>query len=111
MIALSPSSMNKLEPLDPVIHAPVRLSIMTILISVRAADFNYLKEATGGTDGNLSVHLDKLARAKYLKAVKRFVAKKPRTTCSITDIGRSAYESYLATLERYIDRSLSAGRG
>lgn len=97
--------MSKLEPLDPIIHAPVRLSIMTILISVKDADFNYLKEATGTTDGNLSTHLGKLENARYLKTVKRFVAKKPRTTCSITVSGRSAYEKYIGTLEQYINRS------
>ena len=99
--------MSKLEPLDPVIHAPVRLSIMTILISVKEANFTYLKEATGTTDGNLSAHLSKLENARYLKTVKRFVGKKPKTTCSITAAGRSAYEKYIVTLEKYIHRSVT----
>lgn len=98
--------LNKLESLDPDIHAPVRLSIMTILISVKEADFNFLKEATGTSDGNLSTHLTKLVNAEYVKAVKRFVAKKPRTTCSITASGRLAYEKYIKALEQYINRSL-----
>ena len=98
--------MNELIPLDTVIHAPVRLSIMTILISVKEADFNFLKEATGTTDGNLSTHLGKLENARYLKTVKRFVAKKPKTTCSITASGRLAYEKYIAALEQYIKRTV-----
>lgn len=96
--------MSKLEQLDPIIHAPVRLSIMTILISVREADFNYLKVTTGTSDGNLSTHLSKLENAGYLKTVKRFIARKPKTTCSITASGRSAYEKYIVVLEQYINR-------
>ncbi len=100
------TSMSKLESLDPVIHAQVRLSIMTLLVSVKKADFNYLKDATGTTDGNLSTHLSKLENAGYLKTVKLFVAKKPKTICSITASGRSAFEKYIVTLEKYINKSV-----
>lgn len=98
--------MDKLVQVDPIIHAPVRLSVMTILFSVKYADFNYLKEATGATDGNLSTHLTKLENAKYIKTVKRFQAKKPKTTCTITPKGRLAFEEYISVLEQYIKRSL-----
>ena len=98
--------MDKLVQVDPIIHAPIRLSIMTILLTVRDAEFSYLKEATGATDGNLSTHLSKLENAKYIKTVKRFEAKKPKTTCSITPKGRLAYEKYISVLGQYIKRSV-----
>jgi DNA-binding MarR family transcriptional regulator len=97
--------MDKLIPVDPIIHAPVRLSIMTILLAVKDADFIYLKEATNATDGNLSTHLSKLENAGYIKIVKRFKARKPKTTCSVTPKGRSAYRKYIEVLEQYIGRT------
>jgi len=36
---------------------------MSILISVKQADFNFLKKATETMDGNLSTHLSKLEEA------------------------------------------------
>jgi DNA-binding MarR family transcriptional regulator len=96
--------MDKLVQVDPIIHAPIRLSVMTILLSVKDADFSYLKEATCATDGNLSTHLSKLESAKYIRIVKRIKAKKPKTTCSITPEGRLAYEKYISVLEQYIKR-------
>lgn len=97
--------MDKLIQVDPIIHAPIRLSVMTILFSVKSADFRYLREATGATDGNLSTHLSKLENAKYIRTIKRFKDKKPRTTCSITPTGRLAYERYISVLDQYIKRS------
>ncbi|TET47848.1 transcriptional regulator [candidate division TA06 bacterium] len=96
--------MNKLAPLDPIIHAPVRLAILTVLMAVKEADFNYLKETTGTTDGNLSTHLTKLEQTKYIKVTKTFVGKKPRTKCSITQKGLAAYQDYIRILEEYIKR-------
>ncbi len=90
--------------LDPIIHAPVRLAIMTILASVKDADFVYLKETVGTSDGNLSVHLAKLEDAGYIKIIKKFVAKKPKTICSIKVRGRNAYQEYILALERYLIR-------
>lgn len=98
--------MDKLVQVDPIIHAPIRLSVMTILLSVKDADFSYLKEATSATDGNLSTHLSKLESAKYIRIVKCIKAKKPKTTCSITPEGRLAYEQYISVLEQYIKRSV-----
>ncbi len=95
--------MDRRPLLDPVIHAPVRLAVLTVLVPLKEADFNYLKEATGATDGNLSAHLSKLERAEYIKIRKTFAGRKPRTTCSITQKGLTAYEEYVRTLESYIE--------
>ncbi len=97
--------MDKHNQLDPIIHAPIRLSVMTVLHSMKDADFSYLKEVTGATDGNLSTHLSRLEGAEYIKTVKRFESKKPKTTCSITAKGRAAYQKYISVLEQYIKRS------
>ena len=52
-----------LKELNPIIHSQLRLSIMTLLLSVEEADFSWLKEQTGATAGNISVQLDKLSEA------------------------------------------------
>ena len=94
--------MRKFETLDPIVHAPVRLAILTVLISVKSADFTYLKEATETTDGNLSTHINKLEDAKYVKVSKSFIGKKPKTTLGITKSGRKAYEKYVNDLGAYL---------
>ncbi len=90
------------EPLDPIIHSPVRLSILSILISVESADFKYLKEAIQVTDGNLSTHLSKLEEAGLISVTKEFRGKKPHTTFSITPEGRTRFAKYVSNLEKII---------
>lgn len=99
--------MNPKKPvqLDPLIHSQVRLSILSILIAVKEADFNTLKRMTGATDGNLSTHLSKLEDSGYVKVKKAFKGKKPSTSCSITDRGKDAFSEYLKNLETIIQFS------
>jgi len=40
------------------------------------------------TDGNLSVHLQKLEDRGYVAIDKRFVGRRPQTTCRLTKPGR-----------------------
>jgi DNA-binding MarR family transcriptional regulator len=93
---------EEFSPLDPVIHSQIRLAVLSILLSVEKAEFNYLKEAIGTTDGNLSAHLSKLEQAGYISVKKSFKRKKPLTTCSLTEKGRAAFSRYLKALEDYI---------
>ena len=91
------------KELNPLIHSQLRLAIMTLLLSVEEADFTYLKEKTNATSGNLSVQLDKLSSAGYIKMNKGFVGKKPRTSCRITETGKKALEEYIASLKTYLN--------
>lgn len=90
------------KELDPLLHSQLRLAVISILISVEEADFVYLKEKTDATAGNLSVQIDKLSEAGYIKVEKSFVGKRPRTTCRITAVGRQAFEDYIEALKGYI---------
>lgn len=81
------------------IHSKIRLAVISILISVKEADFNYLKKTIGTTDGNLSNHLSKLEEKDYLAVKKAFKGKKPRTTYAITKKGKKAFSKYLEVLE------------
>ena len=88
--------------LDPVIHAPTRLAILSILMTVENANFTFLKENTGTTDGNLSTHLTKLESSEYITIQKKFIGKKPQTLCAITKKGEKAFDTYLNQLEQIV---------
>jgi DNA-binding HxlR family transcriptional regulator len=88
--------------LNKAIHQKARLGIMSILMASENAEFNYLKERLKLTDGNLSSHLSLLEREKYIMIKKKFVKKKPKTLCQMTDKGRHAFEEYLGNLEQII---------
>ncbi len=90
------------KELDPLLHSQLRLSVMSLLISVEDADFVYLKEATSATSGNLSVQIDKLSEAGYITVKKTFNGKMPRTICKITPKGVRAFDLYFKTLQTYL---------
>lgn len=75
---------------------------MSILITVKEAEFAYLKEQTQASSGNISVQLDKLSEANYIKVVKTFKGKYPLTRCTITKKGIKAFENYVHALQTYI---------
>jgi DNA-binding MarR family transcriptional regulator len=90
------------EPLDPLLHSQLRLAVMSLLMNVEEADFNYIKEKTNATSGNLSVQVNKLKDAGYIKVDKTFKDNYPHTNCRITDKGIDAFETYLNALRSYI---------
>lgn len=90
--------------LDDIIHSRIRLAIISVLISVEEADFNFLKQNVNATDGNLSIHLKKIEDAGYLTAEKKFIDRKPNTKYRLTDAGREAFEKYVERLEKMLGR-------
>ena len=72
------------KDLDPILHSQLRLAIMSLLIAVKEAEFNYLKENTNATAGNLSVQITKLKEAGYVEVTKNFKDNYPQTICKIT---------------------------
>ena len=88
--------------LDPVLNTPVRLAVVSILIKIKQADFNYLMEITNTTQGNLSHQIKKLSEAHYIEVVKTFKGNYPQTICKLTDKGRAAFEKYVADIKKYL---------
>jgi DNA-binding MarR family transcriptional regulator len=86
--------------LDRLVHEPGRLAILTVLSSVKAADFVFLQRATGLTKGNLSSHLTKLESAGLVEVEKRFVRKKPNTNVTLTALGKKRITRHWDQLER-----------
>ena len=75
---------------------------MSLLISLKEAEFTYIKEKTGSTAGNLSVQLNKLCDAEYITIEKTFRDNYPVTTCRITKKGIKAFQEYVDSLKSYI---------
>jgi len=92
------------EELDPVLHSQLRLAIVSVLISVESAEFNYLLDKTGATRGNLSVQITRLNEAGYVDVTKSFRKNYPLTTCMITPKGVDAFEKYVKVLLGYLQR-------
>ncbi len=96
-------SHEEILQLDPLIHAPIRLAILSVLSAVESANFTFLKDSINVTDGNLSAHLTKLEEADYIYIQKTFRHKKPLTQCSITNKGREAFQRYLEQIKRFVE--------
>ncbi len=90
------------KDLNPLLHSQLRLAVISILVSVKEAEFIYLKEQTNSTAGNLSVQLQKLKEAGYISIEKKFKDNYPQTLCKITNTGIKAFEEYVKNLKKYI---------
>jgi DNA-binding transcriptional ArsR family regulator len=90
------------KDLDPILHSQLRLAVMSLLISVKEAEFTFIREKTNATAGNLSVQIQKLKEAGYIDVIKEFKENYPNTTCKITSKGISAFEAYVKALQEYL---------
>jgi DNA-binding transcriptional ArsR family regulator len=90
------------KELDPLLHSELRLKIISLLVGVESAEFNWLLEQTGATRGNLSVQISKLKEAGYIDVKKGFRKNYPLTTCRITEKGSKAFEEYVEALKAYL---------
>jgi DNA-binding transcriptional ArsR family regulator len=90
------------KELDPILHSQLRLAVMSLLISVKEAEFTFLKEKTNATSGNLSVQIRKLKEAGYIEITKQFNNNYPQTLCKITPKGILAFENYVKALQSYM---------
>lgn len=92
------------KDLDPILHSQLRLAIMSLLISVKEAEFTFIREKTNATAGNLSVQIQKLKEAGYIEVNKQFNNNYPQTVCKITRQGVRAFEEYVANLQSYLGK-------
>ena len=96
------------KPLDPLLHSQLRLAIVSLLMGLTEAQFTYIQEKTGATAGNLSVQIEKLKVAGYIKVKKKFKNNYPLTLCSITTKGEQAFEQYVIDLKHYLEPKSNA---
>ena len=94
--------MPDLPELDPIVHGKLRLAVLSLLIAVEEADFTWLREKTGSTDGNLGAQMLKLEEAGYVAMEKRFAGRKPQTLYRMTPTGRAALANYVTSLKHLL---------
>ncbi len=92
------------KDLDPVLHSQLRLAVMSLLVSVKEAEFTFLREETKSTAGNLSVQLQKLKEVGYIDIEKKFKDNYPQTICRITKAGVKAFEKYVSDIQQYLKK-------
>ncbi len=90
------------KDLNPILHSQLRLAVMSLLITVKEAEFTFIKEKTNATAGNISVQINKLKDAGYIDVIKQFKDNYPQTICKITPAGIKAFEEYVKNLQTYL---------
>ncbi|NUU18606.1 ArsR family transcriptional regulator [Cellulomonas humilata] len=89
--------------LDPLIHAPARLQLVTTLSGVSEAEFATLRTALDVSDSVLSKHVSALVDAGYLHSRKGVHGGRRTTWVGLTDDGRRALRDHVAAVRRLID--------
>jgi DNA-binding MarR family transcriptional regulator len=89
--------------LDPLIHAPIRLQVVTTLSAVSEAEFSTLRGVVEVSDSVLSKHVSTLAEAGYVRSRKGVHGGRRTTWIALTDDGRRALREHVAALRRLID--------
>ncbi len=84
------------------VHGKLRLAVLSLLIGVEEADFTWLRQKTGSTDGNLGAQMLKLEEAGYVAMEKRFAGRKPQTLYRMTPTGGQALATYVSALKHLL---------
>ena len=92
------------QQIDEIIHSRIRLAILSVLLSVEQAEFNFLKEKVNATDGNLSIHLRKLEEVGYISVKKEFLNRKSHSLYRMTSAGHKAFEAYIKKIETLLKK-------
>ena len=90
---------------DELIHAPTRLSIVSLLAATEWADFKFIRDSIGLSDSALSKQLMTLEDAGYVEIRKSFVGKRPRTSARLTSVGWAAFDQHVVALQEIVARS------
>jgi DNA-binding MarR family transcriptional regulator len=93
--------------LDPVIHTPARLQIVSLLATATEAEFAFVRDSLDMSDSVVSKHAAALERAGYIEIRKGYVGKRPRTWFKLTKDGRRAFDEYVTNLQQIVGRPLA----
>ena len=102
--------MSRAARFDEVVHAPNRLQICAMLSAVDSADFATVRDGLGVADSVLSKHVRVLHEAGYVAIHKATSASRVRTSLSLTEAGRAAYEGHVAALQAIVGNGSPSAR-
>lgn len=89
--------------LDPVIHAPKRLTAMALLSSSETTTFAFLRDHLAISDSDLSKQMTALEQAGYVAVRKSGRGRGSSTSYRLTRDGRRAYDAHRAALRAILD--------
>lgn len=92
--------------LDPVVHAPLRLQICALLMPLKEAEFQLLREELRVSDSVLSKHIKQIETAGYLKLRKEALGGRQRTWVQLTSKGRKAFTAHVEELKSLVALAL-----
>lgn len=99
-----------MSEINPIIHQPTRLKIMSALASLEEGtkvDFSYLLDLLSLSDGNLSTHLRVLEKEELITTSKVFINRRPKTWIRITEKGRIEFKKYIEELEKIFEGKIN----
>jgi DNA-binding MarR family transcriptional regulator len=95
-----------IDTLNKAFESRIRLGIMSILMVNDQVDFTMLKDLLDITDGNMASHISGLEKLGYLKVTKQFIGKKPNTSYTATESGKTAFTEHVKALEKLLQTKI-----
>jgi predicted ArsR family transcriptional regulator len=89
--------------IDKVIHQPIRTKILAYLTHHGRCDYVTLKKQLGLTDGHMTTHMRELIGKTYVEVEKSFVNNKPKTTYTLSALGKQRFQEYISTLQSILN--------
>ena len=89
--------------IDPHIHPPARLQLVTMLTAVSEVEFVTLREALGVSDSVLSKHVSALAEVGYVRSRKGTRDGRRTTWIALTKKGERALRGHAAALRALLE--------
>lgn len=91
---------------DELIHAPTRLSIVSMLAPSEGVEFRFLRDHLELSDSVLSKHISALESAGYVSVRKENLGKgRRRTWVDLTNDGLAAFDAHVAALDQIVARA------
>jgi DNA-binding MarR family transcriptional regulator len=99
-----PDDVHPATVLEEVVHQRARLGIIAVLAEAGGAEFTYLRDTLGLTDGNLSRHIQVLADNGLVNVEKGYENNRPRTWVEITPAGQIALDHQIEAMKALVRR-------
>ena len=88
---------------DELIHAPTRLSIVSLLAATAWAEFGFVRDSIQLSDSALSKQISTLEQAGYVTVSKTGAGRRSRTHIRLSPRGRDAFNGHVAALQKLVN--------
>lgn len=87
------------------IHAPTRLSLMSLMSATRWIEFGRLRQSLQLTDSALSKQVTTLEQAGFIMVHRNGIGRGKRMHLRLTPEGTAAFEAHIGALRAIVDRA------